>query len=118
MRESPIFSRTYDLTRWILQATEHFPRSQRFVLAQRLQSATFDLHEALLAAGLSARGRQTEHLDRADVELAKVRLYLRLALDMEWLSMGQYEHASRMADEIGRLLGGWRRHDREPSPTP
>ena len=35
--------------------------------------------------------------------------YLRMAMTWHWISIGQYEHASRMVLEIGRLLGGWRK---------
>ena len=37
MPESPIFTRTYDLIRWLIPVTMKFPRMQRFVLAERLQ---------------------------------------------------------------------------------
>ena len=48
-----------------------------------------------------------QHLQAADAQLNKLRLYLRLAQQWNWLSSGQYEHASRMVTSIGKLLGGW-----------
>jgi hypothetical protein len=42
-----------------------------------------------------------------DAALNRLRLYLRMAHQWCWLSIGQYEHVSRMVTEIGRLLGGW-----------
>lgn len=117
MEESPIFVRCYDLLKWILQATEHYPRSQRFVLATRVQRAAFDLHEALLAAGQRSGGGRLQQLEAADQALAQLRNYLRLSLDLGWLSMGQFEHVSRMGDEVGRLLGGWQRKERERGPA-
>jgi len=113
VQESPIFVRSYDLLKWLLQATEHFPRGQRFVMAQRLQAVAFDFQDALVAAGRGSGDTRRRSLDAADYHLARLRLYLRLSLDMRWLSMGQYEHVSRMVDEIGRLLGGWQRKERE-----
>lgn len=35
MKESPIFTRTYDLVRWLIPVTIKFPRQHRFVLAAR-----------------------------------------------------------------------------------
>jgi len=60
-------------------------------MAQRVQDVALDFHA------------------RADVDLAKLRFYLRLCEDLRLLSLGQYEHVSRMVVEIGRLLGGWRK---------
>lgn len=118
MKESPIFSRTYDLLQWLLRVTEHFPRSQRFVLARRIQDTAFNMQESLLEAGLKHGTARQEALLRADLSLAKLRFYVRLSLDMEWINLGQYEHVSRMLDEIGRLLGGWQRKEREKQPLP
>ncbi len=105
MKESPIFTRTYDLLRWLLPATVKFPRQHRFVLAERLQRAAFDLQEALVEAGMGHDRLRAQR--RADSALTCLRIYLRLARDLELLGISQYEHASRMVDEIGRLLGGW-----------
>ena len=107
MKESPIFTRTYDLLRWLLPTTVKFPRQHRFVLAAAVQRAALRFQERLLEA---ARGGEPgPALQQADVDLAQLRLYLRLSLDLELLSPGQYEHAARMIAEIGRLLGGWQK---------
>ena len=113
MKQSPIFVRTYDLLQWLLHATENYPRSQRFVLARRIQDAAFDLQEALLAAGAQSGSARQESLHRADLHLSKLRLYMRLSLDLGWLQLGQYEHVARMMDEVGKLLGGWLGKERE-----
>lgn len=105
MKESPIFTRTYDLLLWLLPATIRFPRQQRFVLAEALQRTALDFQEWLIEANLAGETRPA--LRQADVSLTKLRFYLRLCRDLELLSLGQYEHVGRMVSEIGRLLGGW-----------
>ncbi len=42
-----ILTQTYDLLTWLLPQCEHFPKSQRFVVTQRLQGAALDFQEAL-----------------------------------------------------------------------
>ena len=105
MKESPIFVRTYDLMRWLISVTVKFPRSHRFVLAEAVQRTVLCLQERLIEAARAAE--PLPKLRQADTELTKLRSYLRLCCDLELLSIGQYEHASRMAAEVGRLLGGW-----------
>ena len=105
MPESPIFTRTYDLIRWLLPVTVKFPRAQRFVLAERVQKTVLDFHEQIIEAGRSAQPGPL--LRQADVTLTKLRFYLRLCRDLELLTMGQYEHVARLVNEVGRLLGGW-----------
>jgi hypothetical protein len=102
-----IFSRAFDFTDWLIPRTLDFPRSQRFVVTQRLQGAALDFYERLLEAN-GCRGRaRLQKLQEADVALDKVRHYLRLAFRWGWLSAGQQRHAAGLVAELGRLLGGW-----------
>jgi len=106
-QESPAFTRCYDLLRWLIPQTEKFPRSQRFVLARSLNDAALRLHERLAEA---VHGSQAgASLEQADVELTKLRTYMRLSHDLGMLSPGSYEHGTRMVAEIGKLVGAWRR---------
>ncbi|MEM9665765.1 MAG: diversity-generating retroelement protein Avd [Bacteroidota bacterium] len=107
--EMPIFTRTFDLLTWLLPVSNHFPRAHRHSFTQRLLGAAFDLRERLEEANLRRGRSRAERLHRADEALARLRLYLRLAVRWEWLSRGQYQHVAQMTDEIGRLLGGWQR---------
>jgi four helix bundle protein len=107
MKATPIFTKTYDLLTWLVPKTLDFPRSQRFVVTQRLQDAVLDFQEHILEAH-HCRGRaRLAKLHEADTDLDKVRLYLRLAVRWDWLSESQYQHVSAMVREIGKLLGGW-----------
>jgi hypothetical protein len=108
MDDSPLFVKTYDLLKYLIPATEKFPKSQRFALAQRIRDTALDFYEYLLEArkvGLLAR---RDVLLRADVTLEKLRIHLRLSMEMEYLKFPQYEHASGYVVEIGRMLGSWR----------
>jgi four helix bundle protein len=112
---TPIFPKTFDFVSWLLAETEHFPRSQRFVVTRRLLDAALDFQELLVDAN-ARRGRaRLGKLDLADAELDKVRLYLRLAFRWRWLTSGQYEHGARQVTEIGKLLGGWKKITRQPA---
>lgn len=109
MQESPLFTKTFDFLAWLLPAAQKFPREQRFVLAQRMQGSAFNFYEAITAASLS---RNTPlYLEQADIELQRLRLYLRLARRLQFFSDGQYHHAAVMVEEMGRLLGGWRKKE-------
>ena len=107
MSQSPIFSKTYDFVAWLLPVTIKFPRHQRFVMAAALQRETLRFQELLIEA--AHQKQPAEKLQAADAELDKVRTHLRLALDLELIKPGQYEHAARMLVEMGKLLGGWQK---------
>ena len=117
MTTTPIFPKTFDFVSWLLAETNHFPRSQRFVVTKRLLDAALDFQELLVDAN-ALRGRaRLSKLDLADAELDKVRLYLRLAFRWQWLTSGQYQHGARLVTEIGKLLGGWKKVSKQPVGT-
>lgn len=107
--EMPIFSKTQDFLLWLVPLTNHFPKLHRHTITKRLLDAALDFQESLLEAN-NVRGRlRLDRLTIADAQLSKVRLYLRLAHGWQWINSGQYEHASRLVAELGRLLGGWQK---------
>jgi four helix bundle protein len=107
MTESPVFVRTYDFIVWLIPRTMDFPRSQRFVLTKRLQDSMLGFYEAIIEAAVCSDRQRPARLRAADVELIKVRKYLRLAHDLGWLKPRQYQFAAAQVTEIGNLLGGW-----------
>jgi hypothetical protein len=106
--QSPLFVKTYDFLLWLIPLTLKFPKSQRFLLAERLSRMALDFYDLILDAVMEPEC-QGEHLDEADRLLTKIRLYVRLSHDLGCISPGQLEHAARRMDEIGRLIGGWKR---------
>jgi len=104
-RQSPIFVKTSDFILWLLDHTEKFPKSERFRLAKRLEDSILDFYELLVKAARSADKKTVLH--NADLELEKVRLYVRLAQARKLTSHKQYHFAAEKLTEIGKLLGGW-----------
>ncbi len=116
--EMIILTRTFELLTWLLPHTLRFPKTQRFVVTQRLQNAVLDFQEALYDANAQHGAVRLQHLRAADAHLNKLRLYLKLAYRWQWFNSGQYEHVSRMVAEIGKLLGGWIKQTQGPHPNP
>jgi hypothetical protein len=107
MTESPVFARCDELVLWVLRTTVRYPRPYRAALGRATQEAALGLQRGLVAA--ARRRDRRSALQAADEALHELRLLLRQGQTLRVLSFGQYEHAARLADEIGRLLGEWRK---------
>ncbi len=105
--QSPIFVKTYDFLLWLLPLTIKFPKSQRFLLAEKIGKLALEFYDVILEAAVT-RPVSMDFIPQADLLLNKLRLYLRLSYDLHCISISQYEFASKSMDEIGRLLGGWK----------
>lgn len=112
-KQSPIFSKTYDFILWLLNHTEHFPKSERFRMARRLEDTAFNFYELIIKATRSNRKRAI--LLDADLELDKLRLYMRLSRARGLTKQSQYQFVAESLVEIGKLLGGWLKSLQESS---
>ncbi|HEC60824.1 MAG TPA: diversity-generating retroelement protein Avd [bacterium] len=108
-----MFSKTYDFILWLLNHTEKFPKSERFRMARRLEDTAFAFYELLIKAARSRRKRSV--LLNADLELDKLRLYVRLSHARGLTNQKQYKYASNALVEVGKLLGGWLKTSRSMS---
>ena len=106
-RASPAVDRLMLYITWLVPVLEQFPRSQRFLLGDRLQGLALDLLEALVEA--QYRKAPRAELQRANLLLEKQRLLWRVAYNLRHADVRRYEHAAREIDEIGRRIGAWLR---------
>ena len=93
---------------WLFEHTRKFPVHERFRLAKRIDDALFDFHSELLGAAVHP-DRATTHLLQADLELDKLRTYLRLAMELHYTTPKQYAFIAGNTAELGKLLGGWQK---------
>jgi hypothetical protein len=58
LKQSPIFSKTYDFVAWLIPLTVKFPRQQRFVMAQALQQEALRFQSLLIEAAHQRQPRE------------------------------------------------------------
>jgi hypothetical protein len=90
---------------WMVPTVERFPRNQKFLLGDRIQSVALDVLERLIEATYSKQPKTA--LQSANLGVEKLRHLFRLATELKHLDMRRYEHSARSLDEVGRLVGGW-----------
>jgi hypothetical protein len=108
-----VVPKAYDLALWLIPRVNGFPRTQRFVLGDRIETAALDLLDLLVEAQFSREKRHLLH--RANLVLVRLRHLVRLANDLHLLGARRYEHFSERVEEIGRMIGGWSRQQRARS---
>ena len=79
-RTGPALEAMYRFVLWLVPTVERFPRSQKFLLGDRLQATALDVLERLIDATYTrARG---PHLAAANLGIEKLRYLCRLAKDL------------------------------------
>ncbi|GMU38972.1 MAG: diversity-generating retroelement protein Avd [Phycisphaerae bacterium] len=109
----PVVDRTYEFLKWYLGRLEKFPRSHRYGLGQRVETTLYALFEGLIRACYAPAGGKAGELSEVNLKLEILRMHSRLANELTLLPHKSYEYASREIDEIGRMVGGWLKQQRE-----
>ena len=105
LRDLTIFQKTYELIQYLYPMVNKFPKNQRFVLGQRIENSALGVLEGIIVANNELD--KEEALKKTSVELEKLRIFMRLAKDLKFVSFKQYEYVSGLINEIGKMLGGW-----------
>ena len=104
-RTGPALEKHYQFLLWLVPTLEKFPKTQKFLLGDRLQQLASEVLERLIEATYSAN--PTAPLNACNLSLEKMRYFMRLSHDLRYLDARRYEFAARALDETGRLVGGW-----------
>lgn len=93
------------MTKYGYQALAQFPKSEKFALVADIKRCLHTILERAIEANKKYYKKTT--LQDMDVELMKLRAYLRLSQELGFLPFRKYEIWSKMVVEIGKMLGGW-----------
>jgi len=116
--DTPLFAKTHDFLLWLIRHSQRFPKNLRHSYTQRLEQAALDFQESILMANATRGQHRSRYLERADGRLVCLRALLRIAYDMQLLAATQVKYACEHVDELGRLLGAWRKGVDRSSPAP
>jgi hypothetical protein len=99
----------YQFLAWLLPVLEKFPRPRKFSLGDRIELIALDILEFLIEATYTKE--RLSHLRRANLGIEKLRFLLRLSADLTLIDTRRYECAAWSLNDIGRLVGGWKKAD-------
>ena len=100
-----IFQKVYDLILWMYPLINKFPKKQRFVLGQQLENTLLEILKNIIQA--NQERERLETLKQASIDLDKFRILYRLAKDLKFMSIKQYQFGAEKINEVGKILGGW-----------
>jgi hypothetical protein len=102
-----IVQRAFDLSVWLIRKAERFPRSLRFSIGERLIARSLDVLETVTEAAYSAD--KLPLLERANRQLNGLRILVRVSRELELIGGDSHSLVAEKLEEIGRMIGGWRK---------
>lgn len=91
------------------QSIKLFPKKDRYTLGQKIDNLTLTIFELVIMAGMATQERKLPILEKTIASLDLLKILVRLAKDIQVLDNKKYLQLEQALQEIGRMLGGWRK---------
>lgn len=105
MEEMKIQTKMFEMMDYAYQALAQFPKSEKFGLATDIKRSMDVCLSRIIEASKKYFKKTT--LQELDVEVAKLKVYVRLAYRRGFLPEKKYEIWLEYLVEIGKMVGGW-----------
>ena len=107
MTELKIKQKCEDMIKYGLQSLNQYPRSEKYGMGAVTKAVMYELLKLIISCNHKYYKKTT--LQDMDVQLDILRTFIRLAMELGYLPFKKYEVWSAKVDEIGRMIGGWRK---------
>jgi len=87
----------------------NFPKTERFSLGQKISQTFIEVLELSFTASYLAPEQKLILLTKASSRLDVLKFFVQLAWESKLIPTEKYAELSKRLDEIGRMLGGWRK---------
>ena len=108
-RVLPIIQRFIAVYKLWDEFKNHFPKKSRYALGAKIDTLFFDTTELLFTASYLSKEQKQPVLQKANGKLDLLKFFLQIAWELKVLDTKKYAELSKLLDEIGRMLGGWRK---------
>ena len=105
----------------------HFPRHERYALSNRIRNSAYDVYGLIVEC--QKRYHKKTSLTQLDIAHEQLRMQLYLAYELGYFQYSdgradnkaaeveakRWQAISKLVDELGRMIGGWIKHELETS---
>jgi len=103
----PIFKKAYELYKTLNEFRRLVPKQDRFSIFEKINTTALDVIEGIMLASGQQKTTKLPALEQTSLKLNMLRVFIRLMKDTKALDNKKYIAIEAIADEIGRMLGGW-----------
>ncbi|MDR1710027.1 MAG: four helix bundle protein [Candidatus Accumulibacter sp.] len=122
-REAALVRKFIEFSKLMNVYLNHFPRHERYALSNRIRNAAYQVFD--LITECQKRYHKKTTLTQLDIGHEQLRMQLYLAYELGYfrftdghtdekpgeVEAHRWQAISRLVDELGRMIGGWIRHE-------
>lgn len=87
----------------------HIPKTARYAIGNRIENKFLDLLEISYTTYFSSKDNKVEKISECIFTLDIIKFLISIAWEAKLISHGQYGEIAMKLDEVGKMLGGWKK---------
>ena len=111
MQELKIKQKCEDMIIYSYTALRQYPRAEKYGMAADTKAAMYELLRLIIVCNKKYYKKTT--MQEVDTQLDIIRSLVRMAFKMKYINFHKYEVWTARLDEIGRMIGGWAKAQRD-----
>ncbi len=101
----PVYKATYDLLLQIFRMNRNFQRDYRYTLGENVKNELIALLVCIYYANSTVQ--KAAYLQKAKEHMVRVKLQVRLLMDLKQISLKQYATAAEQMESVSKQLTAW-----------
>jgi len=114
----PVIERAKTAYKTWLIVHRKMARSERFGIGDRIDALWLDLLDSLRKAAYASVSQKIPPLDDALRAIDAVRFFIQIAWESELMAQSHFIALGKDIEEIGRMVGGWKKGILAKNPPP
>jgi len=111
MKDSKVYSDSYQLTILTFHRTKSFPRHLRPTLGRSLEEKVLELSYVIRKSSVYTGRVRLKYLKLGSSALDEIKILGQMATDLKGFTTSSYHEFSKLTAEIGRELGGFIKYE-------
>lgn len=95
------------------QYIQGFPKKDKYTLGEKLEKTILEIFELIALANTVNQIEKVKILEKVSAKLDLLKIFIRLSCELHILDQKKYILLQEKIQEIGRMLGGWLKKNRE-----
>ncbi|HLC44204.1 MAG TPA: four helix bundle protein [Patescibacteria group bacterium] len=109
-QEIQAWQKAHQLVLEVYQVTKKFPTEELYCLVNQIRRAVISIASNIAEGYKRKSTKDSEHFyNMAEGSLEEVKYQLILSKDLKYITAENFDKLFNLAEEVGRLLNGWKR---------
>jgi hypothetical protein len=105
-----IFQCAYILAVEIYKTSKNFSKEYKYTLGENLKNSVHGLLDIIMRTNALSDNEKMKFFPEIDFKKEHLRVYVRIAFDLNVIGPGQFKILNEKIEEVGRQLGGWQKY--------